>query len=327
MTSKEISHEIVSNYFRQVFHGIEVREYTSTLVPMLFNKTVDQIVANSLYFGVPLPILLKRTNNQIPRIIQDCYTFIKSRNFLDSEGIFRINGSHAKINKVVDLYNEKGEKFEILKHEGLWESEVASILKKWFRDLPGSIWTAELKDKFLHYGETGEQEMVFGISTLLLQLPPINQEIIKQLMIFLHTVSKRKANKMDANNLSTIFAPTLFDLWLSGHKQAGIILKSMIGNPRLYWDFKIVDLDKEKEQEKEKEKVKLEIKLDPKAKIELNILDQNSEEKEKEKEKEKQQEKEKVKLEIKLDHKAKIELNILDQNLEEKSINEIQKKY
>ncbi|KAJ3439286.1 rho gtpase-activating protein 68f [Anaeramoeba flamelloides] len=250
MNSKEISHEIVSNYFIQVFHEIEVREYTKTLLPELFKKTIDQIVLNSLYFGVPLSVLLKRTNNQIPRIVPDCIEFLTSKNLLNREGLFRISGSLSRINKVIDLYNEKGEEFELLNHEGIWEHEVAGILKKWFRDMPGSIFTTELKDKFLQCGNQKEQQMVFGLNTLLLQLPTVNQEILKQLMVFLHVVSKHTANKMNVQNLTLLFSPTLFDLWLSGHMQAGTILKSMIGNPLLYWDVKIDLSDLEEEKEK-----------------------------------------------------------------------------
>lgn len=89
---------------------------------------------------------------------------------------------------------------------------VASILKKYLRELPDALLTCELYPCFIiSWGEDfSESVRIKKLKDILDMLPQVNKDLVEYLLDFLAKVGARsQQNKMTPQNLSTIFAPIL----------------------------------------------------------------------------------------------------------------------
>jgi len=159
-----------------------------------------------LIFGAPLAAGCKE-GEIIPHIVKQCIQYIDER-ALHTEGIFRLSGSQALIDKYKALYN-KGVDMDISQEPD--PHTVAGLLKLYFREMPEPILTFDGYEMFIQaQGEPDTEKRISYIRGLIQNLPKINQAVLKYLVEFLIRVEKfHEVNKMAIHNLATVFAPNL----------------------------------------------------------------------------------------------------------------------
>lgn len=88
---------------------------------------------------------------------------------------------------------------------------ISSLLKSFFRQLPDSLFTAELYPMFIDADKIEDpQRRMTTIRKLLRDLPEQHFETLKHLMLHLKKIVEHsETNKMEAKNLAIVFGPTL----------------------------------------------------------------------------------------------------------------------
>ncbi|KAK3563118.1 hypothetical protein QTP86_016352, partial [Hemibagrus guttatus] len=141
----------------------------------------------------------------VPCFLVDACTCLLEH--LETEGLFRKSGSIVRV-KALRVKLDQSE--ECL--STALPSDIAGLLKQFFRELPEPLLATDLQSSFLKAQELPTSEERTS-ATLLLScvLPHENLNTLRYFSSFLKRVSQRSAeNKMDSNNLSIIFAPNLF---------------------------------------------------------------------------------------------------------------------
>ncbi|KAI5616437.1 rho GTPase-activating protein 11A isoform 1 [Silurus asotus] len=126
---------------------------------------------------------------------------------LDTEGLFRKSGSIVRV-KALRVKLDQAE--ECL--SSALPSDIAGLLKQFFRELPEPLLSTDLQSSFLKAQELPTSEKRTS-ATLLLSCVLMHENLnaLRYFCSFLKRVSQRSAeNKMDSSNLSVIFAPNLF---------------------------------------------------------------------------------------------------------------------
>ncbi|XP_053366362.1 rho GTPase-activating protein 11A isoform X1 [Clarias gariepinus] len=126
---------------------------------------------------------------------------------LDTEGLFRKSGSIARV-KALRVKLDQAE--ECL--TTALPSDVAALLKQFFRELPEPLLATDLQSSFLKAQELPTPEERTS-ATLLLSCVLMHENLntLRYFCSFLKRVSQRSAeNKMDSSNLSIVFAPNFF---------------------------------------------------------------------------------------------------------------------
>ncbi|XP_031681869.1 rho GTPase-activating protein 40 [Oncorhynchus kisutch] len=179
------------------------------------HKTCKRKIPEGALFGVPLATLLENDQKvkptaSTPLILQALLWFLEKRG-VDSEGILRVSGSQSRIKK---LQQDLEQKF----YSGgfIWDevspNDVAALLKKFIRELPSPLLTAEHLNTFSATRDIPElKQKLHVLNLLILLLPEPNRNTLKALLEFLSkVVSRERRNRMNLWAVSTIMAPNLF---------------------------------------------------------------------------------------------------------------------
>ncbi|XP_063807684.1 rho GTPase-activating protein 20 isoform X2 [Pseudophryne corroboree] len=91
---------------------------------------------------------------------------------------------------------------------------TASVLKDFLRNIPGSVFSSKLYDKWVSVMDQGCQaEKIKAVKKLVEKLPQVNVTLLRYLFGVLHCIEQRSdTNQMTAFNLAVCIAPSL--LWL-----------------------------------------------------------------------------------------------------------------
>jgi len=156
---------------------------------------------NQPLFGAPLP-----NTPTIPFPLEKFVEFYTMRG-ITVEGIFRITGNMDAIEKLKKKL-DKGKNIDISLEN---PHVIASLMKLYFRELPEPLFTFTSYDSFLSaVVEDDDTKTVQNVKQILKTLPEPNRVVIRYLFEFLHRVTQNaEVNKMHANNLAIVFAPTL----------------------------------------------------------------------------------------------------------------------
>lgn len=154
------------------------------------------------------------SNDGIPVVIDITCRSLEENGY-DNEGLFRIPGSASRIQILADAFRKGTEKALSKINLSLEDPhDVGGLFKLYFRSLPESLCTF---DKFLKFVEVQEDygnnldEWLTQITKLLSSLPDINCFVFMRILPLFHLVVQHaETNLMTVENLSIVFAPTLF---------------------------------------------------------------------------------------------------------------------
>ncbi|XP_041745015.1 rho GTPase-activating protein 40 [Coregonus clupeaformis] len=179
------------------------------------HKTCKRKIPESALFGVPLATLLENDQKvkptaTTPLILQALLWFLEKRG-VDSEGILRVSGSQSRIKK---LQRDLEQNFYSggFSWDEVSPNDAAALLKKFIRELPSPLLTAEHLNTFSAARDIPElKQKLHVLNLLILLLPEPNRNTLKALLEFLSkVVSRERRNRMNLWAVSTIMAPNLF---------------------------------------------------------------------------------------------------------------------
>ncbi|XP_037361131.1 rho GTPase-activating protein 20 [Talpa occidentalis] len=157
-------------------------------------------------FGVSLPSVCE--NDNLPKPVLDMLFFLNQKGPL-TKGIFRQSANVKSCRELKERLNSGVEVH--LDCESVFV--IASVLKDFLRNIPGSIFSSDLYDHWVCVMDQGnDEEKINTIQRLLDQLPRANVVLLRYLFGVLHNIEQHSsANQMTAFNLAVCIAPSI--LW------------------------------------------------------------------------------------------------------------------
>jgi RalA-binding protein 1 len=143
---------------RSIF-GFRGRGGSSDLAPVQVSNQLQPVVeqrtlpANRSIFGIPLQEAVEYTQPigvtfALPAVIYRSLEYLRAKQAISEEGIFRLSGSNIVIKGLRDRFNNEGD-IKLLDGQYYDVHAVASLLKLYLRELPASVLTRELHLDFL----------------------------------------------------------------------------------------------------------------------------------------------------------------------------------
>ncbi|XP_059925248.1 rho GTPase-activating protein 40 isoform X3 [Gadus macrocephalus] len=178
-------------------------------------KMSKRKMAESALFGVPLATLLEndqrvKPSTTTPLLLQALLSFLEKKG-VESEGILRVPGSQSRI-KLLQQTLETTFYSGGVDWDEVSPNDAAALLKKFIRELPSPLLTAEHLNTFSAVRDITElKQKLHMLNLLILLLPEPNRNTLKALLEFLSkVVSRERRNRMTLWAVATIMAPNLF---------------------------------------------------------------------------------------------------------------------
>ncbi|XP_073509925.1 GEM-interacting protein isoform X1 [Phyllobates terribilis] len=166
-------------------------------------------------FGVDFSHFPRYFPEEVPFIIAKCTSEIELR-ALGKQGLYRISGAKARVEKLLQAFENGRELVDLSAHS---PHDITCALKHFLKELPDSVVSHHLYEKFMAFSRDFpedkkepdiRQEAIQQMKDILCQLPASNYNTLRHLTAHLYRVSERfEDNKMNPNNLGIIFGPTL----------------------------------------------------------------------------------------------------------------------
>ncbi|XP_036957690.1 rho GTPase-activating protein 40 isoform X2 [Acanthopagrus latus] len=179
------------------------------------HKMGKRKIPESSLYGVPLATLLEndqkiKPNTSTPLFLQALLSFLEKKG-VDSEGILRVPGAQSRI-KLLQQNLEANFYSGQVSWDEVSPNDAAALLKKFIRELPAPLLTAEYLNTFSAVRDITElKQKLHMLNLLILLLPEPNRNTLKALLEFLSkVVSREKRNRMNLWAVATIMAPNLF---------------------------------------------------------------------------------------------------------------------
>jgi len=194
------------------------------------------------------------TSEGVAVILEKCTTYVEQYG-LESRGIYRLNGTHRLTTHLLNDFNLNARNTDLT---NLNVHDVTSSLKRWFKSLPGSLFTLELHQKWIQASEISSDQhksaKLEAYKDLIEKLPEINRNTLRVLLSHLNNVAHHEsANDMSRHNLAIVFGPTLMEPQTVdeqnnyGHTSQEI---ACVEDLLIYFDylFDVTETDREKER-------------------------------------------------------------------------------
>jgi hypothetical protein len=166
-------------------------------------------------FGVPMSVLVQRdqqrvNNLKVPLFLEEALDFLEKHG-VDCEGILRVPGAAVRI-KAIEEELESTYASGTFSWDDRRVSDIASLLKKFLRELPSPVLTRDNMRMFAQIPTIKTpKEQIKALNLLILLLPEIHQCALKRLLEFLEKVVQySEMNKMSLDNVAMVIAPNLF---------------------------------------------------------------------------------------------------------------------
>ncbi|CAG9856797.1 unnamed protein product [Phyllotreta striolata] len=177
--------------------------------------------------NVDLPAATMEEEPAVPNILTECFRHLE-QNGLHTLGLFRVSTSKKRIRQLREDFDCGKE--TTLENEQC-PHDVATLLKEYLRDLPDPLLCRDLYQAFVQTQRIRNRRLQFeAIQHLVQLLPSTNRDTLHALLSFLAIVAKfaedgkseagesLTGNKMDSNNLATVFAPNILHCVKPGAK-------------------------------------------------------------------------------------------------------------
>uniref|UniRef100_A0A1A7WSM0 Rho GTPase activating protein 27 n=1 Tax=Iconisemion striatum TaxID=60296 RepID=A0A1A7WSM0_9TELE len=160
-------------------------------------------------FGCHLDVLCHREHTTIPKFVEKCIKTVERRG-LDVDGIYRVNGNLAVIQK---LRHKADHEEHLDLEDGQWEEihVVTGALKLFFREIPEPLFTFSSFEKFIAAIQLPDYSLrVSYVKDLVRALPLPNYDTMELLFKHLCRVVEHKdSNRMSVQSMAIVFGPTL----------------------------------------------------------------------------------------------------------------------
>ena len=179
-------------------------------------SNVVSTVAVRAVFGLPLAEAVELcapigVNVGLPAVVYRCIQYLREKNAVNEEGLFRLSGSNVLIRTLKERFNTEGD-VDLLADEEYYDVHaVASLFKTYLRELPNPILTRELHIEFLRVLDLDDHaQKVSTYNSLVHRLPAVNYNLLRILAEYLlHVINNADKNKMSIRNVGIVFSPTL----------------------------------------------------------------------------------------------------------------------
>ncbi|XP_060538679.1 arf-GAP with Rho-GAP domain, ANK repeat and PH domain-containing protein 1 isoform X1 [Pantherophis guttatus] len=187
------------------------------------------------------------TEMDVPILVDRCIDYITQCG-LTSEGIYGKSGQNSKTTSLLETLRRDARKVR-LKEEDHQVDDVASTLKRFFRDLQEGVFTKDSAQAWLKVPALEDPtERISRYRRLLNSLPVVNKATLKVLINHLYRIQCfSDENQMTTHNLAIVFGPTLFQTDGKDFK-AGQVVEDLI---RCYMEIFSVDEEEMRKQQEE----------------------------------------------------------------------------
>ncbi|XP_040469377.1 GEM-interacting protein isoform X2 [Falco naumanni] len=156
---------------------------------------------------------------EVPFIVVKCTSEIEAR-ALGVQGIYRISGSKARVEKLCQAFENGRSLVELSEHS---PHDITGVLKHFLKELSVPVLLSQLYDDLIALAKDlqkpGEEKLdgtglasdpIQSMKELLSKLPGSNYNTLRHLIAHLYRVAEKyEENKMSPNNLGIVFGPTL----------------------------------------------------------------------------------------------------------------------
>uniref|UniRef100_A0A8C3XNR6 GEM interacting protein n=1 Tax=Chelydra serpentina TaxID=8475 RepID=A0A8C3XNR6_CHESE len=170
-------------------------------------------------FGIDFTQVPRDFPEEVPFIVVKCTSEIEAR-ALGVQGIYRISGAKARVEKLCQAFENGRELVELSEHS---PHDITGVLKHFLKELSGPVLPYELYDELIALAKDLQRpgegkrdssgfsaDPIQSMKDLLSKLPGTNYNTLRHLIAHLYRVAQRyEENKMSPNNLGIIFGPTL----------------------------------------------------------------------------------------------------------------------
>ncbi|XP_067416772.1 GEM-interacting protein [Emydura macquarii macquarii] len=170
-------------------------------------------------FGIDFTQVPRDFPEEVPFIVVKCTSEIEAR-ALGVQGIYRISGAKARVEKLCQAFENGRDLVELSEHS---PHDITGVLKHFLKELSGPVLLYQLYDEFIAFAKDlqrhGERKRdssgfsadpIQSMKDLLSKLPGTNYNTLRHLIAHLYRVAQRyEENKMSPNNLGIVFGPTL----------------------------------------------------------------------------------------------------------------------
>ncbi|CAH1261715.1 ARHGAP11A [Branchiostoma lanceolatum] len=203
--------ELDDDRFARVVIAQDLKEF-GIKVPKIKKSSKSQDKNHSPGVGVfgrrltnlpTVPVSTPAGTYQVPTFLVTTVNFLEEH--METEGIFRKSGSHARQKDLKIKVDEGGEYGEAS------VLDVANLFKQFFRELPDPLFTHRLHSCLLKAQEIQQdRDRIMALLSVCAMLPTLHLNTLQYTMAFLARLAARAdANKMDENNLALIMTPNL----------------------------------------------------------------------------------------------------------------------
>lgn len=179
----------------------------------------------------------------VPAIVDKCLSFIYAHGSL-SEGIYRRAGSGSVLSELLARFRRDAWSVQLspVQHS---EHDVTGVLKRFFRDLPEPLVPQEVhKDLIAALEISDETVRHHEYHRIMSSLPLVARNTARKLFAhlhFLHTMAH--ANKMGAENLASVWAPTIMPAAMTSNTlqtawsaKEVFVVRDLIANFESIWE-------------------------------------------------------------------------------------------
>ncbi|NXD17891.1 GMIP protein, partial [Nothocercus nigrocapillus] len=170
-------------------------------------------------FGIDFVQVPRDFPEEVPFLVVKCTSEIESR-ALGVQGIYRISGSKARVEKLCQAFENGRNLVDLSEHS---PHDITGVLKHFLKELSGPVLLYQLYDDLIALAKDLQKpseekrdlagfplDPIQGMKDLLSKLPGSNYNTLRHLIAHLYRVAEKyEENKMSPNNLGIIFGPTL----------------------------------------------------------------------------------------------------------------------